>query len=382
MKIGFDGKRAISNMTGLGNYSRLILEELSREHPEDELTVFTPKAPGDSPRLARMKSAPNISFRTPAKGEAPFGGSIWRTRGLTRLLKPEGIQLFHGLSNELPLNIAKAGIPSIVTMHDVIYRRLPYCYKPIDRLIYDMKYGASCRNATHIIAVSERTKLDVMHYYGIADEKISVIYQGCDPQFHTILPPDKIKEITTLYSLPEHYLLQVGTIERRKNALLSVQALAALPEHLHLVLVGRATPYWKEMEKEAGRNGTLHRIHRLEGLPFAHLPALYQGAQIALYPSRYEGFGIPVLEALAGGTPCIAATGSCLEEAGGEAALYVNPDNPRQLADTILSILSNESLRRKMQEEGPRHAARFNTADLTQSLYALYSRLIHSPGCK
>lgn len=375
MKIGFDGKRAVSNMTGLGNYSRLVIESLSSEYPDDELVVYTPRLTHNK-RLEKIVSSSNVSFRTPAKGEARLGNSLWRIHGITQSLRNDRIELYHGLSNELPLNIAKCGIPTVVTMHDVIYRRLPYCYKAIDRYLYNWKYGESCRNATKIVAVSERTKLDVMEYYGIPEERIEVIYQGCDDIFRKQWGPTEISSLRHKYRLPGRYIVQVGTIERRKNAELGIRALAALPADTHLVLVGRPTSYYDKIMKEAIRLGTRNRIIHLQDVPFAELPGIYQGAAAAIYPSRYEGFGIPVLEALASRIPCVAATGSCLEEAGGDAAVYISPDDAAALAEALRAIISGSAPTEQMISLGVAHASRFDNADVASKLHELYCRML------
>lgn len=373
MKIGFDGKRALRNMTGLGNYSRLVVESLAASYHNLDLTLYSPRD-CDSPRLEKIRKADNIHIRLPRKGESYLGRSVWRTYSLTNLLRAEGIQLFHGLSNELPLNIHKAGIPCVLTMHDVIYRRMPDCYNAIDRAIYDFKYGHSCRNATRIIAVSERTSQDVAELYHIPTDKIDVVYQGCDDSFRRHCTPQEIETAKRKYGVSGDYIIQVGSIEKRKNALLTVRALTLLPASLRLVLVGRRTPYLKDVMAEAGHLGIAGRIRLVEGASFADLPALYQGAQAAAYPSHYEGFGIPVLEALNSRIPCVAATGSCLEEAGGEGTLYVSPDNPRDMADALQAAISNTDLRRSMIAKGLRHASHFSNADIPARIMEVYRK--------
>jgi len=372
MKIAYDGKRAVQNLTGLGNYSRLIIGSIAREFPDDTLTLFAPRD-RPCPRLIPIRELPNVRMRFPAR--APLGKAIWRTCGITRELATGEYDIYHGLSNELPLNIRRAHIPTVLTMHDVIYRRMPECYTAADRLIYDIKYGASCRAATRIIAISECTKRDIIHYYGIDADRIDVIYQGVDSQF-TPPPADAVQEVRNTYGLTARYLLQVGSIETRKNALLSVRALAALPSSLELLLVGRATPYLRLLLKEASELGVAHRLRVLHNVPFAHLPALYGGAAAALYPSRYEGFGLPVLEALSCGTPCVAATGSCLEEAGGDAALYVSPDDPRALTHAVETILSGSADTAAMRARGLRHAARFDNARVASATRDVYARAL------
>lgn len=375
MKIGYDGKRAMSNMTGLGNYSRLVVESMAAAYPEMPLVLYAPRD-NDNPRLQTLRQQPNVQIRLPRKGEARWGRSHWRSYEIGHILPNEEITLYHGLSNELPLNIAHSGVPSVVTMHDVIYRRLPYCYSPIDRRIYDYKYGRSCQAATRIIAVSECTKRDVMHYYGIPEQRIDVVYQGCDAQFYREQPQNIISQIQHKYNLPENYIIQVGSIERRKNALATVRALTALPQETNLLLVGRGTDYLKKVQREAKRLGVAGRLHVLSGVPFAELPALYQGSKAAVYPSYYEGFGIPVLEALAGGVPCVAATGSCLEEAGGDGALYVDSDNPRQLAEALTPLLTDTTRRDALVAAGRRHAARFDNSDMARRIYNVYRKAL------
>lgn len=361
-------------MTGLGNYSRLVIESIGREYPHDRLTIFAPRH-RDNPRMKGIMSLRNVKVRYPEKGEAPFGSAVWRTLGITKLLTRQNIEIFHGLSNELPLNIRKARIPTVLTMHDVIYRRMPSCYSTIDRAIYDLKYGASCRAATRIIAISECTKRDIMEYYGVDERKIDVVYQGVDEIFKQPHTPDEVESARRKYSLPPQYLLQVGSIEERKNALLSVQALPSL-HGCELILVGRETPYLKRVLREAERLGVRRRVRTLHDVPFLDLPLLYRGAAAALYPSRYEGFGLPVLEALTCGVACIAATGSCLEEAGGNAALYVNPDNPRELADAVNTLLTDKQLLNNRIQEGLRHAAKFSNADVAANTRNVYVRAI------
>lgn len=372
MRIGFDGKRAVGNNTGLGNYSRLVIEELSRRLPDSELRVYAPRIV-ENPRLSPLQQAANVSF---IENPTRLPGALWRTWGLPRTLRLDGVDIFHGLSNELPLNIHKAGIPSVVTIHDIIYRRLPHCYKAADRLLYDLKYGRSCRHADRIIAISECTKRDIIHYYGISEDKIDVVYQGCEPSFHRRWSDAEKVELRRRLSLPERYIVQVGTVEERKNLMLTIESLPALPEEVKLVVAGRHTPYQEQCLKRAEELGVSPRIDIRNHISFADLPGLYQCAEAAVYPSRYEGFGLPVIEAIAGGTSVVAATGSCLEEAGGNGALYVSPDDIRGMAEALRALLSGETDRSQLIARGRAHIARFDTSLMADNILAVYTKVL------
>ncbi len=374
MKIGYDAKRAVGNMTGLGNYSRLVIESVAEAYPDSQLFLYTPKNKSN-PRLGPIEALHNVQFRIPAP--SGFQGSLWRTFGITNCLRPDKIDVYHGLSNELPLNIAAGHVPTVLTMHDLIYRRIPEAYNPIDRWLYDYKYGASCRNATRIIAISERTKKDIMEFYGIDESKIDVIYQGCDNSFARRLTKEQREEVRRRLNLPSRYILQVGTIEARKNLALTVKALSGVAADIKLLAVGRDRKgYRKEVEKIAKEIGVLDRVVFRDDITFADLPAVYQMAEVVAYPSRYEGFGIPVLEGLTSRRPVIAATGSCLEEAGGDAAIYVNPDDARQLAEAVNAILSGSLPVGEMIEKGEAHAARFKNLDMASALMEVYQKTI------
>lgn len=389
MKIAFDGKRALRNFTGLGNYSRLVIESLARQFPEDKLTIFAPefsleRFAGNS-RLQSLFNLQNAEIRPIVSSDlnlvykgfpSSLRKSLWRTFYIPKALRGIGADLYHGLSNELPLNMDKAGMPSVLTMHDVIYRTMPHCYSPIDRVLYDYKYGHSCRVATRIIAISECTKKDVMRFYGIPEEKIDVVYQGIDANFRRAVTPSEIAEVRARYSLPERYVIQVGSIEERKNALLSVRALQGLPTDVRLLLVGRHTPYVNQLKREAEKLRLTERVQFLHSVPFPDLPPLLHAASAALYTSRYEGFGLPVLEALACGAPVIAATGSCLEEAGGEAAFYVHPDDAESASQILQAILSGSIDTAARRAEGLRHAEKFTNDTVASNTRKVYEKAI------
>lgn len=376
MNIGFDGKRAVSNMTGLGNYSRLVIERLALENPQDKLLVYTP-AMRDNPRLEAIRSAHNVEFRLPPP--QGFKGSLWRTFGISNNLKADKVDIFHGLSNELPLNIRKSGVPSVVTLHDVIYRTMPECYKLIDRKLYDFKYGTSCRNADRIIAVSERTKQDVVKFYGVDPDRIDVIYQGCDESFRRIWSADELSALRKRLNLPEKYILQVGTIECRKNLELTVKALPSLPMDIELVVVGRDHHGYKKVVEDIARElGVTERIRYYEGLDFKDLPGVNQAAEVIAYPSRYEGFGIPVVEGLESRRPVVAATGSCLEEAGGPETLYVDPDSPSDMAAALIATLRGGREIDDMIAAGKEYAVRFDKRRMATDIKATYEKAIES----
>ena len=374
MIIGYDGKRAVSNMTGLGNYSRLVIERVALAEPLDKLLIYTPKL-RENPRLAPIRSLHNVEFRLPPP--QGFQGSLWRSFGISNNLRADKVDIYHGLSNELPLNISKSGVPSIVTMHDVIYRTMPGCYKPLDRKIYDFKYGRACRNADRIIAVSECTKRDVVRFYGVDPDKIDVIYQGCDESFRRQRSPEEIGELRQRLNLPERFILQVGTIEKRKNLEQTVRSLSTLNPKIELVVVGRDHHgYKKHVDSIAEELGVTNRIHYYSGLDFKDLPTLNQAADVIAYPSRYEGFGIPVLEGLESMRPVVAATGSCLEEAGGPDTLYVDPDSPADLASAFNALIFGGREVEDMVKAGKEYARRFDTDTMAGHLLNSYARAI------
>lgn len=372
LTIGFDAKRALHNGTGLGNYSRYVIDTLSAECPDINLRLYGHAK--DTGRIDSLLQRPSVSLCQPASGISKLFPSLWRSRGVTSQAAADGVSLYHGLSNELPLNIASA-MPSVVTVHDVIWRRCPSDYSAIDRRIYDYKYGRSARNATRVIAISECTARDIVSDFGVDPTRISIVYQGIDPSFQPATPDERAR-VMAQYALPERFIIGVGTVQARKNQLLAVKALTDLPEDVAIVIVGRRTQYAEQIETYAHKNGLADRIIWLGNVPFRDLPALYSAACLASYPSVYEGFGLPIVEALACGTPVIAAKGSCLEEAGGPGAVYVDADDAGAFAANARMLLNNNALRRSMVEAGRKHIARFNRHDFARKTLEVYHSAI------
>lgn len=378
MIIGFDGKRAVQNNTGLGNYSRLLVEKMATIFPDNRYQVYAPRR-RENPRLASIEKLDNVAFAYPESGFWRRMPSLWRSWGITDRLKADSLTLYHGLSGELPLNIGRAGIPSVVTIHDLIFRHFPENYRAIDRRIYDYKFRRACLDATRVIAISEKTKADITADYGIDPAKIDVVYQGCDTIFRHRPDDATIAEIKRLYGLDRPYIISVGTLEPRKNQLQAVEGLAALPQDLDLLLVGRRSDYARRvLDPAIARLRLTERVKFLEGIPFAHLPALYAGALLSSYTSRYEGFGLPVIESLSVGTPVIAATGSCLEEAGGPDTPAIDPDSVEQWATTAMGFITDRDYAISVGAKGREYVGRFSHEAMARGTMATYLAAIES----
>lgn len=386
MNIGFDAKRAAQNRTGLGNYSRFVIRILSEKFAGNQYHLYTPK-PHRMPYLQEIPTLKHLFLHFPPQGIWSRIRSLWRVWGITKDIQKDGIQIFHGLSNELPLNIGtpeqrkmKAGgkgCKYIVTVHDLIFIHTPQYYHWIDRQIYNFKFRRSCRCADRVIAVSEYTKQEIMHYYHTPESKIDVVYQGCDPVFSQEIEEGKLQEVKARYQLPDKFVLYVGSIEERKNLMLVAKAMAELNRRaaIHVVAVGRRTAYVDQIQDFLKAQGIDHLFHFYHQVPYADLPAFYKWASTFAYPSRIEGFGIPLLEAISSGVPAIGCTGSCLEEAGGPNSIYVNPDDEKGMADAILRTCTDETLRQHMISEGKKHALNFSDEKLSNDLMKVYENL-------
>lgn len=370
MKIGYDAKRAGHNFTGLGNYSRYVIEHLAKNSNFD-IHLYIPRV-SDNGEYRALYGHGKISESTPKKFLARKFSSLWRSFLLSKEIKKDKIELFHGLSNELPFGINHSGAKSIVTIHDLIFLRLPQCYNLFDRVIYNYKFCYACRKADRVLAISECTKRDIIKYYGIKAEKISVVYQGCAAMFKKVATVEEKNEVKKVYNLPDKFILNVGTLEERKNLFLIVKSLRDLPEDVHIVAVGRRTPYSDKIVEYARIHGLTERIHLLNKVKYSHLPAIYQSASIFAYPSRYEGFGIPIIEAISSNLAVIAATGSCLEEAGGEGAVYINPDSAEDFTKVAKALLNDENYRNETIEKGRQHIRKFSDEVIANDLKRLY----------
>ena len=372
MIIGFDAKRAFRNFTGLGNYSRSNISMLSEFYPDNSYVLYTPPYPPHAEHFFADRE--NIRIVQPQGMYRRFP-SVWRSFGIAPYAKRDGIQLFHGLSGELPTGLAKQNIRSIVTIHDLIFLRYPQFYKPIDRLIYAKKFKTACVNADLIIAISKQTKQDVIDFFDISEDKIRLVYQGCHPQFYAECSDEYCQTIAKKYQLPPKYILYVGTIEERKNLHSIVKALAAIPDAYSLVAVGKPTDYMKEVIAEIHRLGLTDRVHFIHHSDFRDLPAIYQQAEVFVLPSLFEGFGIPVLEALNSKIPVITSNVSGLSEAGGTDSIYVNPADSKELEQALLRLFADSNLRNSMITNGYKHAQNFREEKIVADLWKVYAEL-------
>lgn len=373
MRIGFDAKKIVSNLTGIGNYSRDIINALTA-YSDAECVLFAPEKGSEECRK-RLRVSSRLDFVYPS-WRNKFLREWWRCRGMVAEISRHHISLYHGLSNELPFGIRKAGCKSVVTIHDLIFLRYPSTYDWLSRLILKYKTHYACHHADCIVAISQQTKRDIMHYYHIPGSKIMVIYQGCNGIYRQSVNPLSIANVREKYGLPGLYLLSVGTFEARKNHLSMLKAVARLSADIHLVLVSKPTSYQAVIVQAIEKLGLRKRVHILNGVPNADLPSLYQGAGLFLYLSYFEGFGIPVLEAVTQGVPVVAATGSCLEEAGGDGAVYCPPFDDKAIAEQIAYILNNKEVRSSLSEAGLRHAKSFTDEHIAAEYTQLYRHLV------
>jgi glycosyltransferase involved in cell wall biosynthesis len=372
MRIGFDAKRAFRNFTGLGNYSRSTIAMMSNYYPDNQYYLYTP--PYKPHPLFNFADKPNINICSPA-GWLKCWPSIWRSYGLGSNVAADRMELFHGLAAELPVNLTKK-TRSVVTIHDLIFLRYPEYYKFIDRKIYTHKYRSACQRADLIIAISQQTKEDIVDFFGIDAQKIRIVYQGCDPQFYAQADDEEKNRVKTLYQLPDNYVLYVGTIEQRKNLLTLVKAMEQLSNDIKLVVIGKPTSYFNSVQAYITQQRLDERICFRHQVAFCDFPAIYQQAQSICYPSLFEGFGIPLLEALNSKVPLVASNRSSLPEAGGPGTLYVNPLDHEAIAEALRSVIENEMLRQSMIEEGVKYADNFREAHIAKNIWKVYQELM------
>lgn len=371
MRIGFDAKRALQNQTGLGNYSRNLVRSLQQLAPQHAYLLYAPD-PGTRRVPEAQNWPPGVSEHLGPKRL----GSLWRRYGMHRFAKRDELDLFHGLSHELPRNLPK-DIKKVVTIHDLIWKHLPADYPWFDRQMYALKCRHSIMTADLILCISEATRQDVLAQYPLDPARVEVLYQSCNPVYYSPTTPDQLEAFRRREQLPSFFGVSIGSLMKRKNQVLILQALASLKpdQRFPIVIIGQGSEY-----------ANLRQIRKTLGLekwvsfrptvPFADLPLWYQAAGMSLYVSRLEGFGLPVLESLAMGTPAIAARASSLPEAGGDAARYVSPDDPAELADAMLAVAGDPETRAGMIRRGKTHAQAFSPLPLAERLMDAYGKLL------
>jgi glycosyltransferase involved in cell wall biosynthesis len=374
MNIGFEAKRFFTNYTGLGNYNRFIVEAMSKHAPSNQYFLYTPKKKNNE-EVNEIIGRKNIEVVVP-EGVYSFLTSAWRTFGINSARATKSLDIFHGLSQELPFNLSPQ-TKKVVTVHDLIFLRYPKFYNPIDIAIYKAKVKSACERADLIVAISSQTAEDIIDFLKIDSRKIAVVYQGIHPNFKRQISIEEKARVRDKYQLPEKFVLNVGTIEQRKNVKVLIDALALMPETLHLpvVIVGRATAYLDEVMRVAAEKKVSEKISIINNASFYDLPSIYQLAHVFVYPSLFEGFGIPLVEAIEAGVPVITSTGSCFSEAAGPSSLYVNPGNAEELANALIQVLESHSLRQEMIVTSKKFIERFSSAEIAKEILSQYSKL-------
>lgn len=371
-RIGFDAKRLFNNFTGLGNYSRTLLRNLATYYPEEDYHLFTPSIKRNE-QTAYFQDSPMFSVHQPSR----YQKMLWRSFRIKQTLKRHKLDLYHGLSHEIPYGMPQTGIPAVVTIHDLIFQHYPDQYGMWDRKVYDAKFRYACKNSEKIIAISESTKQDILRYYDIAPEKVAVIYQSCHEGFMVSKTAKVKQQLVEKYQLPTEYMLYVGSLIERKNLLGILDAMRQLPKdmRLPLVIVGQGEPYRQRVLDFARRHDLLPLLHFIQPI-FSELPALYQQAALFLYPSYAEGFGIPILEALYSETPVITSNISSLPEAAGPGGYLVDPADSTQIAVGITKLLTDTTHREELVKAGYTYAKQFNGEQLTKDLMKVYKQVL------
>ena len=384
MNVCLDLSPVVYQRAGLGTYARHLAEGLLALEGGPALTAFY-NGSATYPLPPNLASLPTYTL--------PLATRPWRlvaalsqqlNVGLDRWLLD--CDLFHATEHLLP---RLKGPRTVLTVHDLIFLLFPEYHLPLNRWFLNRFMPLFIRRADAIIAISQCTKDDLIRHYGVPSEKVTVIYEGVDSRFHPVTDPDVLGRVRARYGLPEHYILYVGTIEPRKNLTALLEAFVALRKQASnrqpatsnqrleagswkLVIAGKRGWLYEGFFRRLRELGLEGEVILLGFVPDEDLPALYSAAELFVFPSLYEGFGLPVLEAMACGTPVIASNASSLPEVVGEAGILIDPHDVGGLVKAMGRVLMDGGKRREMREKGLQQAARFSwerTAAMTLGVY-------------
>jgi len=373
MRIAWDAKRAFFNTTGLGNYSRDLIRMMGKYYPKQEYFLCTPS----------IKNIKNNSFyQNTVKDKMHLmhpsflqNGAYWRSKGIKKDLEKNNIAIYHGLSNEMPF-IHSANTKFVVSIHDLIFKHFPDHYPSLDRKIYEKKVAFACKNADLILAMSEHTKKDILNFYSIPEEKIQVQYQGVHPIFKTNTSKYDKEEFRKKYGLPKNFTLMLSAFQERKNHKLVLQALKSLKDkNVFLVLAGKkGKMYDKVLEWVKEWNLDKH-VAILTDLNLQGINILYELANLCIQASHYEGFGIPVLEALTKKKACLLADNSSFPEIAKDAAWYFAPNNLEELREKWLILWNSQDDRNNLIQKI--NITAFEEIHLSKKLQSYYKNLFN-----
>jgi glycosyltransferase involved in cell wall biosynthesis len=373
MRVGLEGRVLTPRIGGIGRYAIRLVEALLalsvQESPDLELVIFT--AP-QTDRLVLREIRATVCERFCRVKSTLLRSSVLLPVGAVL----DHIDLFHGLD--------QSGIPfffktrrSVVTIHDVIPLVLPWAFPRRHRWVLTAALARVRRQADVVIVPSAAAAEDVVRYLNMDRQRITVIPMGCEARFQPIVNVARMVQLRQRYVLPERYVLFVGTLEPRKNIALLLQAFSRLlaersQDDLQLVVAGGKG--WGDGRLIA----TMERLNIRRRVIFTgfvedeDLPDLYRGAQMFVYPSLYEGFGLPVLEAMACGTPVITSNRSSLPEVAGDAALLIDPTRPDDLAAAMFAIMSNGALHEELRWKGLARAKEFTWEAVARKTMEVY----------
>lgn len=373
MKIGFDAKRAFNNSTGLGNYSRLVIHSLLQNFPEHQYYLFTPTIDEKFKNL--FSEYNNVEIIEPENYLHKKFHAAWRSYSIGDIVNDLKLNIFHGLSNEIPIGINNQITKTVVTIHDLIFLRYPDYYNTIDAYIYKKKFKRACQTSDLILSTSIQTKTDIESYFEINESKTKVLYQDCDDVFAKQYSAIEKQKIIAQYNLPKQFILSVGTIEKRKNQLTILKALAKLSRDWSLVLIGKKTDYAKELFDFVIKNNLQNRLQILENIDFEDLPIIYQCSQVFVYISEFEGFGIPILEAMKSGIPVITSNTSSLPEVIGPSGNCISPFDYEAIVSFINNELQSKETMSKIVAEAKERTLLFDKNLMAKKLMDFYKEL-------
>jgi len=367
-RICIDVSAAVHRRAGLGRYAQELVKGLM-DLDGCDITAFyhqRGEAHLDPPidHLPRITTHLSVRPWRLTTALAYFTGV-----GMDRMFP--NVDVFHATEHLLP-RLKK--IRSIFTLHDLIFQFDPDSHKPLNIAFLKTMMPRFLKAANAIIAVSENSKRDAINLYGIPADKIHVIYEGVDPKFTPITDPDRLSQVRVKYHLPDRFILHVGTIEPRKNLPLLFEVAAQTKEHI--VVAGKLGWLTDPILAKVKELGVEDRVTFTGFIDDDDLPALISAANVLAMPSKYEGFGLPILEAMACGTPVVASNAASLPEVGGDAALYAWHDDVRSWSRLLTLALDDDELRGWLRNRGLRQAAKFRWETMARETAGIYRKVI------